>query len=137
MTIDPRLDTFRRSVLKAVGMSGIDLPVVNDQGQRQIVVALEDEPFNLLTERLKAAGGYANVFILTPKGTVNVTVIKQECSLMPRSCEHISMPIGTDSSVGMFLEYLEHHPEGVAVTMKRDDPVHQGVATNVREFTNI
>lgn len=137
MTINPRLDSLRRKVLKAVGMAGIDLPVVNDRGQRQIVVALEEESFSLLMQRLRNAGGYANVFVETSKGLVSVSVIKQECSLASGSCEHIDMPISSSSDVGMFLNYLEQHPEGVAVTMKQDDPVHQGVATDVREVDSI
>ena len=62
-----QLDEFRRMVtwnLACGALADVDLPVVGDDERVvQVVVALEDEPLWTLLGRLRAVGGFANLFV--------------------------------------------------------------------------
>ena len=84
-----------------------------------MVVALAEEPLSILLGRLRAVGGYANLFVMGAQGVRLVSVIKDDCAigdpddeLTPRA----ERP-GATTTVGMFLDYLDHRPTGVRLSM--------------------
>ena len=72
---DARLDDFRKEVaynLEFGALRDAQLPVTGVGGTRPIVTALADEPLAVMLNRLRDAGGTANVFI---RGTDTVWLI--------------------------------------------------------------
>ena len=66
-----QLDEFRRMVTWNLACGAladvIHVPVVGDDGGCPVVVALEDEPLWTLLGRLRAVGGFANLFVGSSK----------------------------------------------------------------------
>lgn len=113
-----KLDLFRRQVDLSLesGALGFELPVTSDDGSTPVVVALATEPLGALTKRITAIGGYANVFVKDGACTRFVAVFNTECAI----CEPGTTMVGDEapspySTVGMFLDYVMHHPRGVAI----------------------
>ena len=81
-----------------------------------MVVAFEDERSSVLLGRLRAVGGYATLFVKGVKHVRMVSVIGESCAIPTPSDELVGAEsTGPDATVGMFLDYLDHHPNGVAV----------------------
>src|SRR5690606_12936690 len=59
----PALAEFRREVNINIAFGDVELPVVSVDGAHPVIVALEDEPLFALLGRLKAIGGFANLFV--------------------------------------------------------------------------
>ena len=79
-----QLDEFRRMVtwnLACGALADVDLPVVGDDGGCPVVVALEDEPLWTLLGRLRAVGGFANLFVRSSKRVRMLTVIDANCAI--------------------------------------------------------
>ena len=83
MAGESRLDAFRRNVswnLACGALADVDLPVIGDDGGNPVVVALDEEPISLLLGRLRAVGGYANLFVLRADNSVStVQVVDERC----------------------------------------------------------
>jgi hypothetical protein len=117
---DFQLDAFRREVdfnLACGALAGAELPVTSDDGGFPVVVALDDERFSVLLGRLRAVGGFANLFVKGEDRVRTASVIGESCAI-PSPDDKLVGPEapGADATVGMFLDYLEHHPNGVTVS---------------------
>ena len=122
------LDDFRREVnfnLALRTLAGITLPVTGNDGSFPVVPALEAERLSTLLGRIRAVGGYANVFV---RGQIAGEVRIRQLSVVDDSCA-IGTPddvmVGNDApgqgaTVGMFVDYLETQPNGVALSAVGD-----------------
>ena len=115
------LDAFRAEVSRslAVGdLANVELEVVDVDGRTPVVVALEDERLPVLLRRIEAVGGYANVFVRTRAGIGRIAVMDVEGALDVRSADDmrpVAEQPSPDSTVGTFIEYLEHRAGGVVL----------------------
>jgi hypothetical protein len=118
---DDRLDAFRREVdwnLACGALADVDLPVTGDDGGCPVVVATEDERLSIVLGRLRAVGGFANLFVQGPHGRVRIASVIGESCAIPTPDDKLTgddSP-GADATVGMFLDYVERHPHGVLVS---------------------
>jgi hypothetical protein len=140
---DARLDEFRQEVnwnLACGPMADVDLlPVTGDDGGRPVVVALEDEQLAILLGRLRAVGGYANLFVRGAGGVRTLSVIDRTC-LIPEPDDDLTAPAerpGANATVGMFLDYLDQRPGGVVLSTVSSDAERPALARDARlvEFT--
>lgn len=118
---DSRLDHFRREVnhnLALGALAHVDLPVTSDDGGCPVVVALEDERLSVLLGRLRAVGGFANLFVQGAKGRVRMaSVIHESCAIQePDDDMTGDESPGTAATVGMFLDYVARRPNGVLLS---------------------
>jgi hypothetical protein len=117
---EDKLDAFRREVdfnLACGALAGVELPVTSDDGGFPVVVALDSERFSVLLGRLRAVGGFANLFVKGESAIRTASVIGESCAI-PVPDDKLVGPEspGADATVGMFLDYLEHQPNGVMVS---------------------
>jgi hypothetical protein len=135
MAGESRLDAFRRNVswnLACGALADVDLPVIGDDGGSPVVVALDEEPISLLLGRLRAVGGYANLFVLRADNSVStVQVVDERCAIGVPDDDIVCPPSAT-STVGMFLDYLEHHPNGVVLSVVSRDRERPALARDAR-----
>lgn len=116
------LDAFRAEVdwnLACGALADHDLPVTSDDGDHVVVVALTEEPLSILLGRLRAVGGYANLFVKGAQGVRMVSVIKDDCAISNPD-EDMTPPAqrpGANATVGIFLDYLKLRPNGVRLSM--------------------
>lgn len=123
-----RLEQFRREVnynLMFGNLADSDLPVVDDLGQSNVVVALAEEQLMSLFRRIEDANGYANIFVKDEGEVVMLTALNDTCSLIAEEAEDMT---GNDrpsllSTVGIFVDYLRHQENGVRL------PAHRGEAS--------
>lgn len=115
------LDVFRHEINLELAIGDLaksTLPVVNDEGDAPVVVALAEERLSVLLARVRNAGGYANVFIRLPDGHSRVAIIDVAGAIDPGAAEDFASaadrPSG-NASVGMFLVYLSTRPNGVRI----------------------
>lgn len=100
----------------AAGMFEQSITVQNQHGAYPIVAALGDEQLYYLNERIRACGGYANVFVLDHDRISVIHSVKMD-GVPPEADDFTDLRNG-ESSVGMFLAYLKRHPEGVCIPAK-------------------
>lgn len=131
MTLDDRRKEFTKSILKSLASHPENLPVVNDIGRQFIVTAIGEEPMRVLFDRVKAAGGYANVFISTHGRAVLLPFARQEGTFARGGETELSMPCDADSTVDMFLDYLRRHPEGTLLRLA--GPQHRLTIATMKE----
>ncbi len=89
-------------------LADLDLPVTGDDGGYPVVVALDSEPLHVLLGRLRAVGGFANLFVWAAGEVRLVSVIDNRCAI-PEPDDDMSPPPerpGANATVGMFLDYL-------------------------------
>jgi hypothetical protein len=121
------LDDFRREINLELAIGDIanaDLSVVNDEGDAPVVVALAEERLSVLLARVRAAGGYANVFVRLAKGHSTIAFIDVAGALDPAAAEDFASAEGRPSgraNVGLFLEYLATRPQGVRIPARLTD----------------
>lgn len=121
------LDEFRREINLELALGDIanaDLPVVNDEGDAPVVVALAEERLSVLLARVRNAGGYANVFVRLEKGHSRIAFIDVAGALDPDAAEDFASAEGRPSgraNVGLFLEYLKTRPQGVRIPARLSD----------------
>jgi hypothetical protein len=123
-----QLDQFRQEVnwnLACGPIADADLPVVGVDGDRPVVVALETELLSTLLGRLRAVGGFANLFVRSakPKRVRMAAVIDQRSAIIEPD-EDMTPPAdrpGATATVGMFLDYVEQRPRGVALALISGD----------------
>lgn len=120
-----QLEQFRHEVdynLMFGSLADSDLPVVDDQGQSNVVVALADEQLVSLFRRIEDADGYANIFVKLDGEVVMLTSLNDTCSLTVDDAEDMTGDERPSlrSSVGIFIDYLRHQENGVRL------PAHRG-----------
>lgn len=120
------LDDFRSEVNRQLAygaLADIDLPVTSDDGGSPVVVALDGERFSVVLGRLRAVGGFANLFVRgeSPSGrgfrVRMASVMGAECAIAePDDDMSGDEAPGPDATVGLFLDYLARRPNGVIVS---------------------
>jgi hypothetical protein len=93
----------------------VDL-VTGIDGGHPVVVALADEFLSTLLGRLRAVGGFATLFVEDGSAIRVVSVIDARSAIREPQ-EKVSVPLDTSATVGMFLDYVEMHPDGVALSV--------------------
>ncbi|BBZ30694.1 hypothetical protein MMAD_49890 [Mycolicibacterium madagascariense] len=120
-----QLDAFRMEVdwnLACGCLAEYELPVTSDEGGHPVVVAFDSERLSVLLGRIRAVGGYANVFVRGRSGVRMASVMSDACAIAePNQMTGDEAP-GADATVGAFLDYVSHHPEGVAVSAAVGQP---------------
>ena len=130
------LDAFRAEVdwnLACGALADQELRVTSEDGDHVVVVALAKEPLSILLGRLRGVGGYANLFVKSPQGVRMVSVIKDVCAIGDPD-DDMAPPAegpGATATVGMFLDYLDHCPNGVRLSMV--NPAQPAVARDSHE----
>lgn len=123
-----RLDRFRRSVHTNLALGALadqELPVVDNEGNFPIVVALEDERLAVLMRRVSNVGGYATAFVDREASVQVLSFIDSSCSIDADAAEDLASDDarpGATATVGMFVDYLTMKPHGVRLPSKVDDP---------------
>ncbi|MCA4754840.1 MULTISPECIES: hypothetical protein [Mycolicibacterium] len=116
----PELDEFRREVnmdLACGSLADQELPVTSDDGGHPVVVALESEQLSILLGRIRAVGGFANLFVRGPRRVRLVSVIGDACAIpTPDDVMTGADAPGPGATVGMFIDYVERNPSGVAIS---------------------
>jgi hypothetical protein len=117
---ESRLDAFRREVnwnLACGVLADFDLPVTGDDGGFPVVVALEDERLSVVLGRLRAVGGFANLFVKGDGKVRMASVIRAACAIgTPDDVLTGDDSPGATATVGIFLDYVERNPNGVTVS---------------------
>lgn len=118
--VNPQLDAFRREVnlnLACGALVDVELPVTSDDGGCPVVVALEEERLSTLLGRIRAVGGFANLFVRGPEQVWMVSVISAACAIRPPGdvMSGDDAP-GPNATVGMFIDYVARNPGGVALS---------------------
>lgn len=130
------LDAFRAEVdwnLACGALADHELPVTSDDGDQVVIVALAEEPLSILLGRLRAVGGYANLFVKSHSGVRMISVIKDDCAIGDPD-DDMTPPAerpGATATVGMFLDYLDHCPKGVRLSMV--NPTQPPIARDSQE----
>lgn len=131
-----QLDEFRREVnfnLAVGALADFELPVTGDDGGCPVVVALEDEALSIVLGRLKAVGGYANLFVRGADQVRMASVIDSSSALAEASDDMTldgERP-NPDATVGMFLDWVEKCPNGVKLSKAVGHPAYARDARNV------
>lgn len=117
-----QLDDFRREVNwnLAVGpLADVGLPVTGDDGGCPVVVALARERLAVVFGRVRAAGGFVNLFVRNDDGSVRMaSFIGDDCAISEPgdAMTGRNVPAAT-ATIGMFLDYVALHPRGVVVSV--------------------
>lgn len=126
-TTSERLRSFRKEVdlsLVFGPLADVGLPVVDDHGQRMVVVALGDERLGVLLRRIAQTGGNANVFV---KGAddevVRLSVINDPCALDSNSADDMTGDArpSLQATVAVFVDYLRTQRSGVRIPLDSHD----------------
>lgn len=123
---EKQLDHFRKQVtdsLRRGALTHFKLPVTADDGSTPIVVAFAQETVATLTGRVLATGGYANVFVKDGSGVRFAAFVDNTCAIADSDTTMIGdeAPSPT-STVGMLLDYVEQHPNGVTISAELGHP---------------
>lgn len=118
------LDAFRSEVnvnLAYGALADFLLPVTGDDGSFPVVVALENERVSTMLGRIRAVGGFANLFVRGQVGNEVrvrfVSVVNDTCAIRDPDDRMVGSDApGPDATVGMFVDYLETQPNGIALS---------------------
>ncbi|MEB3048412.1 hypothetical protein KV112_01460 [Mycolicibacter sp. MYC123] len=116
-----QLDDFRREVnwnLAMGPLADVDLPVTSDEGGCPVVVALAGERLAVVFGRVRAAGGFVNLFVREDDGGVRMaSIIGDNCAVSEPgdAMTGPDVPAAT-ATIGMFLDYVALHPQGIVVS---------------------
>ena len=136
-----RLAEFRRELNVNIASGAVELPVTAADGGHPVVVALEDEPLFTLIARLRAIGGFANLFVRGPGRVRQVSVLDDRSAVAePEDRMTGDERPGATADVGMFLDYLERRPGAVVLSsVPSADRSRKAVARDTRmvEFTAV
>jgi hypothetical protein len=139
-----QLDEFRQEVnwnLACGALADVQLPVVGVDGNYPVVVALEDEPLSIVLGRLRAVGGFANLFVRGAHRVRAASVIDKRSAIIDDGedmCAEGEHP-GPTATVGMFLDYLAQCPRGIVLSIVSGDADRPALATDARtvEFAGL
>jgi hypothetical protein len=132
-----QLDDLRRWVtwnLACGALVDVELPVVGDDGGCPVVVALEEESLSTLLGRLRAVGGFANLFVGSDIRVRMLTVIDANCAILEPDDDmtpSAERP-GATATVGMFVDYVERRPNGVVLSIVSGDAKRPALARDAR-----
>jgi hypothetical protein len=107
------------TLTRAAVASRCTAPVTGADGTFPDVVALENEPLSILLGRLRAIGGFANLFVRGKGRRVYLVSVIDQRSAIVDADDDMSpkgeQP-GAGATVGMFLDYLKQCPRGVVLS---------------------
>ncbi len=107
---------FRREIMHVVTGTGMDMPVVNDEGEQVVIALLGSDPLPRLFTLLARACGYATVFVKMASGSVRqVPFVHTDCAIDPNSVGDLPIPVDAHSTVEMLVNYVETQPDGVVL----------------------
>ena len=109
------LNSFELSleIALSAGMFDESITVCDSSGNYPIVAALAKEQMYYLTERVKACGGYANIFVLDVD---LVTVLHStRTEMITEGAEDFTDLQNGGSTIGAFIDYLRLRPNGVCI----------------------
>jgi hypothetical protein len=124
---EDRLDAFRQLIdwhLACGALADYELPVTSDDGGFPVVVAAEGERLSMVLGRVRAVGGFANLFVKGKRGRVRMASVIGEACAIPTPDDKLigdDAP-GVDATVGAFLDYVERQPNGVMVSAAVGQP---------------
>jgi hypothetical protein len=138
MVGESKLDIFRREVNRNLAfgaLADVELPVTSDDGGCPVVVALEEERLSVVLGRLRAVGGFANLFVRGQGRVRMASVIGESCAIAVPDDEMIGDESpGPDATVGMFLDYVARRPNGVMLSAAVGQPACARDARIVDDF---
>lgn len=108
------LDYARVQISTLIATNELSLPVVDDNGETNVVVALADERLTELNKRLSRVNGYANLFVKDGRNITLVSVVNSECALSTDP-EPVEIPDSSDSTVGNLLSYIAQAKRPVGI----------------------
>ncbi|WP_172121022.1 hypothetical protein [Actinomyces faecalis] len=116
MTHDDKLRHFTAEVMFNVMLYDLGR-ATNDDGEVCVVACLDEEPLEVLLDRVAACGGYATVFSRGKNGRVRAAdIIDAQCAIDQGATP---MTDGEEPNpaapVGLFLDYLGTTPNGVII----------------------
>lgn len=118
---ESQLDEFRRQVNSSIAygaLADVELPVTSDDGGSPVVVALGDEPLSLVLGRLRAVGGFANLFVRDGDRVRMACIVSDACAI-PVAGDDMSQPgerPDPGANVAMFLDLVERTPGGIVIS---------------------
>lgn len=136
MSAYPTLQEFTTEVMWNFGVRDLTLDVIDDQGKRPIIPAIENEMLGAVMRRvMMLSGGYGNVFVRGKHAVRQVSFIPSESALYADEAEDMtSEPPAAIVTIGAFLDYLETQRSGVNIPALL--PIPTGArASNVRPVT--
>lgn len=110
------LSTARRQVHALIGLNGVSLPVVNKDGVKIVVVALGEEPLPVLIDRVRQAGGYANVFVKTQDFIIQFGVVEVE-SVSRENIEPLRIYQDNSATIDTFIHFLTRADSPVGIEL--------------------
>lgn len=121
--LSAELEDFRGEINRELvfgDLADIDLPVVDDAGECNVVVALADEKLEALNRRITNAGGYANVFVRNGDEVIMLSAVSDSCALSSDATVDMTgeRRPSMNSSIGIFIEFVKRQHDGVRL------PVH-------------
>lgn len=129
------LDQFRHDVdlnLTHGSLADFDLPVTDNDGNAPLIVALADEPVSKLTDRIRAAGGKANIFVKDGSFVHFVSVIDAQCAISEADETMVGDEAPSpNATIGMLLAYVERKPNGVTISATLGQPAYARDARQV------
>lgn len=108
------LDHARAQIMTMIAVQNVSLPVVDDNGNKNVVIALADEKLSELNKRLSRVNGYANLFVKDRRKIYVVSVVNSQCTI-EEDPDPLSVYPDSDSTVGMFIDYLARAGQAVGL----------------------
>ncbi len=116
-----KLSTFNMRVMQFIALTGYGLQVVDDEGRKNVVCALEEELLVDLHRRVARAGGYATVFVEKERGGVEVLKVYQESCSLESDPDPIEIQGSHETTVGQFLAYMSLRGEAVGLLLRNQN----------------
>lgn len=110
------IEEFRVEVLMNLATGDFPLDIVDERGEMPVVVALDEEPLEVLMRRVANTGGYANVFAKGEHAIRQASVLRRESALYEADADDMTVeaPAG-HVTVGAFLDYVRTQEHGVNI----------------------
>lgn len=124
------LDQFRMEVNRALAIgefADTELSVVDENGNRPVVVALGEERLSVLLRRVENVGGYANVFVQYGDVVRRLAVMDVLGALDVREADDMTSKAeqpSANSTVGAFVSYLAQRKSGILLPARLATPAH-------------
>lgn len=124
------LNRFRSQMMRRLSRSKElrdAVATVDNSGNRSIVFALASERLATLVKRVELTGGYATVFVEDKDRVAVLSFMDPNCVLDLDSAQDLAnvpddqLP-SANASVGVFLDFLTHMPQGLIFRLRADLP---------------